>query len=111
SATRRMHSLIQDLLQFARVSSQQHPSVPVDLGQVMREVLSDLDLPIAETQALIEVGDLPTIYAEYSQMSQLFKNLIGNALKFHAKDKPVHVRVYSDNTAFGPVADGMIRLV
>ncbi len=111
NATRRMQTLIQDLLTFSRVGSKPRSFVPVDLAQVTREVLSDLEVRISETHALVEVGDLPTIDADATQMRQLLQNLIGNALKFHQKGKPPAVRVYAETAGFVPAADVVFRLV
>jgi light-regulated signal transduction histidine kinase (bacteriophytochrome) len=107
NATKRMQSLIHDLLVFSRVGSKARSFLPVDLAQVTREVLSDLEVRIAETNALVEVGDLPTIDADAMQMRQLLQNLIGNALKFHQKGKPAAVRVYAETGDFRPAEDGI----
>ncbi len=104
-ASKRMQSLIQDLLSFARVTSQARPFLPVDLAQIAREVLSDLEIRIAENRAVVELGDLPVIVADGSQMRQLLQNLIGNALKFHRPGSPPVVRVYTET------ADATLRLV
>lgn len=82
NAAARMQNLINDLLTFSRVLSSSQPFVPVDLGSVTREVLGDLEHRIEKTQAKIEVGNLPTVEADATQMRQLLQNLIGNALKF-----------------------------
>lgn len=95
NATKRMNSLIQDLLSFARVTSEAHHFLPVDLAQVTREVLSDLEVLIDETSAVIEVGDLPTIDGHAGQIRQLMQNLIGNALKFRQPGCPPVVKVYT----------------
>jgi len=92
-AAQRMQTLINDLLQFSRLTTQAKPFVPTDLAQVAREVLSDLEVRIQETQARIEVGELPVIQADPLQMRQLLQNLIGNALKFHKPGAPPHIRV------------------
>jgi light-regulated signal transduction histidine kinase (bacteriophytochrome) len=110
-ATQRMQTLIRDLLAFAQVTSQAKPLLAVDLARVTQEVLSDLEIRIAETNALVEVGDLPTIDADATQMHQLLQNLIGNALKFHQIGKPPKVRVYAAEADFRQTADGMFRLV
>lgn len=109
NATKRMQSLIQDLLAFARITSQASAFKPVDLTRIIGEVLSDLEVRIAETDAQVEVGDLPAIDADAVQMRQLLQNLIGNALKFHQAGKPPGVRVYAEKTGFP--ADGMCRIV
>ena len=93
-AARRMQRLINDLLDFARVESRGQGFETVDLGKVTGEVLADLEARVAELDAHVEVGDLPVIEADRTQMHQLLQNLIGNALKFHREgERPlIHVR-------------------
>jgi PAS domain S-box-containing protein len=93
SAAARMQTLINDLLTFSRIISTSQPFVAVDLSQITREVLGDLEVRIEQTQAQIEVGELPTIEADPTQMRQLLQNLIGNALKFHAPNRPPCVQI------------------
>jgi PAS domain S-box-containing protein len=82
NAAARMRTLIDDLLAFSRVMRRSEPFVPVDLGRVTREVLGDLEVRIEKTGAKVEVGELPTIDADATQMRQLILNLLTNALKF-----------------------------
>lgn len=93
AAAKRMSTLINDLLTYSRVTTKAQPFVRVDLGQIAREVSSDLEARIDETLGRVELGDLPAIEADPLQMRQLLQNLIGNALKFHRKDIPPVVRV------------------
>jgi signal transduction histidine kinase len=86
ASAERMQRLIEDLLKFSRVTTQSRPFVPVDLGQVTREVLEDLDEQVRGADALVRVGALPTISADAPQMRQLLQNLISNALKFRRED-------------------------
>ena len=86
NAAGRMQSLITDLLMFSRVATQAKPFTPVDLGQVTREVVSDLEVHIEALGAQVQVGELPTIEADPMQIRQLMQNLISNALKFHRPD-------------------------
>ncbi|HEY9744174.1 MAG TPA: response regulator [Coleofasciculaceae cyanobacterium] len=95
NAAGRMQTLIDDLLMLSRITTKAQPFVPVDLAQVIQEVLSDLEVRIDETKGQVEVGRLPTIEADSLQMRQLLQNLIGNALKFHPKTEPPKVRIYS----------------
>lgn len=86
SAASRMRQLINDLLSYSRVTTAAAPFSKVALKDVLAGVLSDLQIRIEETNATVEIGDLPVIEADAMQMRQLFQNLIGNALKFRKKD-------------------------
>ena len=90
SASARMRTLIDDLLAFSRVIRRSEPFVQVDLGQITREVLGDLEVRLERTGGQVEVGELPALEADPTHMRQLLLNLIGNALKFQAPgNKPV----------------------
>jgi len=81
-AAERMQQLISDLLAFARVSTRGKPFEPVDLATVTRDVIDDLVPAIEAAGAQVTVGDLPTINADRTQMTQLMQNLVSNSLKF-----------------------------
>ena len=93
NATNRMQTLINDLLAYSRVTSKAKPFVPVNLNDIVRDVLSDLEIKIKETNAQIHVDHLSTIAADPLQMRQLFQNLIGNALKFCKPEVPPVVEI------------------
>src|SRR5205085_6601319 len=78
----RMQRLINDLLAYSRVGTHGTALVPTDCEEVMAGVITALGAPIAETGARVTYGELPTVLADATQLSQLFQNLIGNALKF-----------------------------
>jgi len=87
SAAVRMAILIKDLLDFSRIATQREANDPVPLQPVIESVLSTLELRVEELGAQIEVSPLPTVIGDASQLSQLFQNLLSNALKFHRRDQ------------------------
>ncbi|MCB9530099.1 MAG: PAS domain S-box protein [Myxococcales bacterium] len=88
-AATRQRALINDLLAYSRARTRPRVPRPVPLGEILTEVLADLDLELARTQAVLDIGPLPTIEADRGQMVQLMRNLIGNALKYaHAERRP-----------------------
>jgi two-component system CheB/CheR fusion protein len=97
----RMRNLIDDLLNFSRISRFEKKFIKTDLNKVMKDVLSDFDLLIQERNAVVNVDKLPILEAIPLQINQLFNNLLGNALKFTARsDVPtisITCRVLSDN--------------
>ncbi len=99
NAAGRAQVLINDLLAFARITTQAHPFETVDLAEELKGVLSDLEIQIEQTSATIEVDPLPRVDADPLQMRQIFQNLIGNALKFRqanvAPVVQVRVQVYA----------------
>jgi len=97
NASRRMQTLINDLLTFSRVTTQAHSHVAVDLNEVLREVLSDLEVAVEQAGAHVEVGSLPTLQADPTQMRQLFQNLIGNALKFRRAEESPRIRIQGES--------------
>lgn len=94
-ATVRMQSLLKGLLEYSRVTTKADPFVRVDLKEIVAEVLCDLEVRIQTTGGKVDVGDLPAIQADPTQMRQLFQNLIGNALKFRREDELPGVYVKS----------------
>jgi signal transduction histidine kinase len=93
SAAMRMRTLISDLLTYARVSLAGQPLIPVDLNAIVAEVLADLELRVLESGARVELGTLPTVLADRTQMRQLLQNLIGNALKYHQPGRVPVLRI------------------
>lgn len=88
----RMQRLITDLLSYSRVGSRAQPLALVDSHSALGEAVRNLSTAIADAQALVTNGDLPMVWADRSQLTQLFQNLIGNAIKFRGSQSPrVHV--------------------
>jgi len=106
NAAARMQVLIQDLLSLSRVTSNSKPFTPVDLGDVARTVVSDLEMRIQDAGGQVDIGALPVIFGDRGQMAQLFQNLIGNGIKFRKPgEKPV-VKISSEIHALANGASG-----
>ncbi|MCO5250186.1 MAG: PAS domain S-box protein [Candidatus Kapabacteria bacterium] len=83
----RMQNLINDLLDFSRISTRGDEFTQTDTNEVVKNALKNLHARIDETGAQIKIGNLPLINADSSQIERLFLNLIGNALKFSKPDE------------------------
>lgn len=88
----RMQQLINDLLAYSRVTSRCRNFEPVNCTEVFNRVAKNLKIAIEESGAAITHEHLPVVMADPSQLTQLFQNLIGNALKFRGEAPPrVHI--------------------
>ena len=94
----RMRALIEDLLTYSRLTSEARPFEPVDLADVVQEVLDLYEENIVSSGARVEVGSMPTVVADRVQMSQLFQNLVGNALTYVAEDISPVITMSADRT-------------
>ncbi len=92
-ASNRMRTLIQDLLAYSRIRSKGQEFIMVDLNEIVKGVISDLEVRLEQSSGRVEVGELPTVLADPLQMRQVFQNLIGNALKFKKSNVPPVVKV------------------
>ena len=92
NAASRMQQLIQDLLQYSRVGRDVQDFKPTECECIVTEEISNLQAAIEESSAVVTHDPLPTLGADTSLLSQLFRNLIGNAIKFHGEEPPrVHI--------------------
>jgi len=82
SAADRMRVLIKDVLAYSRIATKREGDAPVDLNNLMRDVLSDLEIAISTQQAVLRIEPLPMVSGDASQLRQLFQNLFSNSLKF-----------------------------
>ncbi|GAB2515989.1 PAS domain S-box protein [Spirosoma aerophilum] len=92
-AAERMSVLIKDLLTFSRMTASQQKAREIPLTQVINRVVDDLDFVIKEASAQLDIGPLPIVRGDESQLRQLFQNLLSNALKFRQPGRPLTVRI------------------
>ncbi|WP_299414080.1 ATP-binding protein [Acaryochloris sp. IP29b_bin.148] len=85
----RMQQLIQDLLSYSRVGTQAKVLETVDCNQILEGAIANLQLSIQESGATLNRTDLPTLTANPRQLTQLFQNLVGNALKYRGEAAPI----------------------
>ncbi|MBX3045985.1 MAG: PAS domain-containing protein [Anaerolineales bacterium] len=85
----RMQRLIQDLLAFSRVGTRGRAPEVVSAEAALTEALHNLGVRIQENGARIEHEELPTVFVDRNQLTQVFQNLVGNAIKFRAEREPV----------------------
>jgi PAS domain S-box-containing protein len=84
----RMQRLIQDLLTYSRVGTRGREFKPCETALVVQHVVENLKAAIEETKGEVKVGPMPAVLADESQLTQLFQNLLANALKFHGQEPP-----------------------
>ncbi len=91
---KRMSTLIRDILQYSRIETHGEPLANTDSGQAIRNALANLQSLATEVEAVVTFDDLPSVRADAPQLAQLFQNLVGNALKYHAPDRnpEIHIR-------------------
>ena len=89
SSASRMQQLVQDLLALSRAGRAAVKTAPVDLTTCVNHALDDLRMRIDETEAEVMVPALPTVAGDATLLTQLYQNLLGNALKFVGDERPV----------------------
>ncbi len=94
----RMNTLLKDLLTYTHLTGESDdPREPTDCNGVMKGVLKNLSMAIEESRAQITYDPLPTVVASPVHLLQLFQNLVGNAIKYRAKDAPIiHISAAAD---------------
>lgn len=93
----RMKRLIDDLLQYSRVSTRGREPQPTAVDQAVDEALQNLEAAVAESGAQITRDRLPTVMADHTQLVQLYQNLISNAIKFRGPQPPrIHLGAERD---------------
>lgn len=93
--SRRMSALITALLELAQVNSRTVQHAPVDTTAAYRSAIDNLSTAIEDSDASVSCVDLPVVFGDEAQLTQLFQNLIGNAIKFRGPEPP-HVSVEAE---------------
>ncbi|MBZ0204388.1 MAG: PAS domain S-box protein [Ignavibacteria bacterium] len=84
----RMYRLITDFLMYSRVGTERAPKEEVDCNVALKDALANLDVAIKESKASIKHFTLPKIFGNFVQMTQVFQNLVANAIKYQGESKP-----------------------
>lgn len=106
----RMQLLLSELLTFSRATNRAYQYTKVNLDQVVRQVLIDLDWQVEEKQANVKVSNLPVVEADEVQVTQLFQNLLSNALKFHSPGRAPEINIYSPYPKNKTDSEGMVEI-
>ncbi len=105
SATARMQTLINDLLNYSQMNTRAINLQEVDLNKVLQDVVTDLDNSIHEHHATIEIEELPQLQADEAQLRQLFQNLLSNAIKFKCAETNPHITITAKRITGNDVAN------
>ena len=121
NAAERLDRLIQDLLSYTRLSRQDTPLVALDADKILRDIVDNYpNLHPPAAQVTIK-GHLPRVQGHESALTQVFSNLLGNAVKFMpegvvpsilvwAEDKPNRVRIFIEDNGIGVAPDDRERI-
>ena len=94
TGARRMSALLDDLLSYAHASSIPEGAVePIDAMRPLRWALDNLSGAIQQSEAKITIGQMPAVRMRESHLSQVFQNLIGNAIKYRRPDQQVEIQL------------------
>jgi PAS domain S-box-containing protein len=96
NAAERMQKLIDALLNFSRLENDPEARQQIDMNELMQEIVSGLQTPIEKKDARIDVSTLPMIDGIPIQISQLFTNLLSNALKYSKSDRRPEIKITAD---------------
>jgi PAS domain S-box-containing protein len=94
--TTHMQNLLADLLSYTETGAEKGEiAESIDLNNVFDKVIQNLRQAIDESGAIVTSGDLPTVHGQDVRFTQLFQNLIGNAIKYHSASPPI-VRIAAE---------------
>jgi signal transduction histidine kinase len=88
TSSRRMTDLINGLLSLVRLKKGAQPAAPISLDQLLSDAESSLQASIRESECVIERTQLPSLSVDAVQITQVFQNLISNAIKYRREETP-----------------------
>lgn len=90
----RLNKLLEDLLVYSRASQFDDVVPPtIDCNSVLEKTLSNLSIAIEESRATVHCEPLPSVIAHETHLIQLFQNLIGNAIRYREKTRPLRIEI------------------
>ena len=92
---KRMQQLIADLLAYSRVDNKEIDLRQIDCAAVVLDAMRNLQVAIKESGAVIDWDQLPSLWADQGELTQLFQNLLANAIKFKQKDECPRIHISS----------------
>ncbi|MBO0952780.1 PAS domain-containing protein [Fibrella sp. HMF5405] len=108
-AAQRMSNLIADLLSYSRVSTQRSPFELVSLTRLMSSVIDDLDIAVHESGVVCEFSNLPTVMGDRTQLNQLFRNLLFNAILYRRPNVPPVVKISARKVAAADLPESILK--
>ena len=90
---KKMDTLINGLLQVSRTGRITMVITKIDMNRLINTILSHYSFQITEMKAEVSITDLPDCYGDENQLNQLFSNIIGNALKYRDKNRPLELKI------------------
>ena len=92
----RMHQLITDLLSYAQIDARDQRYIrSVDSRKAVDMALFSVRLSLEQAQAEVEIGDLPAVQADETQLTQIFQNMIANSLKYRS-EAPPRIKIWAE---------------
>jgi light-regulated signal transduction histidine kinase (bacteriophytochrome) len=110
NGAKRLNDMINDLLEYSRVSSEKRQFQTISTESVIEETVKNLTIPIEESGAIVTHEPLPHVYGDENLLVQLFQNLIANSIKYRGKKTPnIHISAVTeaDNYVFSVKDNGM----
>jgi len=85
----RMYRLITDFLMYSRVGTERAAKEEIDLNSALKDALANLDVSVKESKAVIKQYSLPKVWGNFIQLTQVFQNLVANAIKYQGENTPI----------------------